>query len=530
MRLQAIEAVAVSALSILLQHPIAAADQQVICKMLQVCKKWRAAVQQSNAGLTNVKYLVPKRHERYPSCCCSVTDLWWWLRHHKGVVRSISIRQPCVLLEKQEQDELDIGSRLQYLFSSRGVNSTVAAVKQPTGTTYAQQQHKWRLYSFHSNMEVSAATLSGLQAADLTELLLDRIADPIPLAGPLAQLTTLQRLRLITPPIHHKGLPSSVLETLAKLPQLNSLEVGLIDDTNNSSLLPRQLQDLTVGVSFGMVNLGHLHGLTSLDLGLPDSVEAGSVLPAQLQHLSLRHSSGSHRVNIIGIEHLGISSLHHLRFVELAYAVTDAGQLSMLTSLPCMAELRLSKQEWETARVTTPAHSSLWSQRWSTLTMLRSLQLSATISERDPEFAHRGYGPDVVAELDKPAELVLGTVARLTSLTCLHLTVGWNLGRVCRRWHKDPNVPTVPPTRLCEHLKGLSLLQDLDLVLQTCCDARMLAPDDALQLTALTDLTRLCLPDVVDDATYKALVDGLPRLQCLKLCPVPVVHRLCTTQ
>lgn len=80
-----------------LQHAAVAADQQNICRLVQVCKAWRKAVKQSRACLTNVRFsreLLSDAEKPLAAAAGITAELGrcaHWLSAYAGTVRSIDL-------------------------------------------------------------------------------------------------------------------------------------------------------------------------------------------------------------------------------------------------------------------------------------------------------------------------------------------------------------------------------------------------------------------------------------------------------
>lgn len=96
------------ALAVALQHPPVAADQQNICRLLQVCKAWRALVQRSAAGLTDVRISL-----YYKAPLIKFSGFAEWLTRHRELIGNLDIVGPSVSNRRaNESNEAQIARQL----------------------------------------------------------------------------------------------------------------------------------------------------------------------------------------------------------------------------------------------------------------------------------------------------------------------------------------------------------------------------------------------------------------------------------
>lgn len=463
---------------------------------MQVCKAWRAAVQHSCAGVTELKVYLPADESKVLAI---LANLGSWVTKYAGLVSSISILQHhSILVQRPNAQELYhvVVSRLLEQSLQQAAASVSAPNQTQSTSSGVPGQRVWRLQSFRYNKHITPAMISALPAASRTTLDLDsRLAVPPAIAGPLQQLTKLRHL-VLNPYDSYNWMPTNILAVLSNLHNLTHLEVG---NTAVADLchLPKGLQRLEMCMTSGRVDLGHLTRLKELELSSRKVVDASSVLPAQLERLEL--NSGDLESNPNYIAHLGISRLQHLTYLDIYETVVDAGQLLSLTALAKLQELHLCKQDNTMVENTSAV--------WPSLTMLKTLQLHL-------------YPNDPTTAL---AELVVSAAGKVTGLTCLYLTIEWTW---YARRDLEQQVSGVVPMKVCEHLRGLSQLQDLHVKLCPVLNVGMVAPSGALHLSALTALTQLCAelpggPPVsshapVDESITSVIAAHLTKLQRLQ--------------
>lgn len=443
-------------------------------------------MQQSTAGLINVVVNVGQQFER----SARLADVATWISLHPGLINSINIKGG-----RSGQNQ-DIKSRVIRRYLEFGLQLAAAGGGRPaaaqTASTPAQQL--WRLQSYSSEVIISPAILAALPAASLTSLKLNsrHAAELGGLAAPLARLTGLQELQLrIT--TRNKPISPQNIAAIGRLSRLTSLNIQGVQEIQSLQQLPTQLQELTVLVGSGRLDLGHLVCLHSLELWSKGLLAAGSILPPYLECLLLHSNTGD-----APIANLSIASLQQLRCLRVYGPVLDAHQLQSLVAMSELQQLDLYCQNLEAATATAEV--------WPQLPMLCDLGLKCCSSE--------------VQDL----EAVCAAAIYATGITRLALDL-----RSPEKFEDAMHDPAagaaaaVVPleygvVHACEHLTGLVGLQELDINVSGLTFG-CLADRDALYLSSLTNLTSLYMRGSggVDDTVLCALAVKLTELHNLVL-------------
>jgi hypothetical protein len=295
----------------------------------------------------------------------------------------------------------------------------------------------------------------------------------------LAQLHSLRSLTL------QGGVGNACLTGVGKLAHLTYLDIdkslGQHPRDCNLQLLPVGLQELhakvgSTGNYEATVALGHLTALRTVELETAGEIAAGSSLPPSLTALTLRACLPTGSPD--SMQHLGIDSLLQLQRLEAGTSSLQQPELlAALSNLSQFSHIDLTYDVLKSAARAAAA--------WSHLSALHALYL-----QEGDEAAT--VGPE------ESRALVQG-LAAATSLTLLLI-----------------DGPIVHDSvQLCEHVAGLMQLQSLEV--RGCEHPSSRA--EALQLTVLTNLTRLvmCDPPEVDDTAVSALAMRLTKLQELQL-------------
>lgn len=357
------------------QQPAICEDQSVFCRLLQVCKAWRAAVQQ--AGPCLALHLVVDadadstvQQMRWRSCA-------GWVRQHARQLRSIQISgrtqkpsraycQVCIMPPELTSvitgipltsavAQASAGGRSPLFRTAEndppGHDSTTCNGATPRpGTAPAPAAHSpfVHLQSFSSNLLICPAVLSSLSATGLTQLLLNDLVTSSPAAGyqsalaaPLARLTGLRHLRISS----SHTLPRSYLSSVCKLRRLSTLELHGIHHNSSFNRLPQQLQQLSVRIQPAvnpfqppecLLDLKNLTNLVVLRLFVPVAVGSGSTLPVNLQSLTIE----CWKTTSVVLS-LGLTGLSKLKRLSISGCKERPEQLQSLSHLPQLQELSM---------------------------------------------------------------------------------------------------------------------------------------------------------------------------------------------
>jgi hypothetical protein len=322
---------------------------------------------------------------------------------------------------------------------------------------------------------------------------------------------TLQQLRLSTT-VDAWAIPCSCLSGVAQLSHLTSLQLaGEWSERMRplQLLLAQPLPLLQLHLDMFDLLVLDTSGLTQLTQLVVGDLPEGSKLPNQLQHLHLLAMRGTSILEP-AMRQQQLQQIQHLAFyvgsASLASDMADepapsdeqqqqrgAVDTALLLRVGALPKLRSLQLEYLAPKVAAATAAA-----WRQLPQLDNLDMSFRI----------GY------PIEQQMTAILAGVAAATSLTKLHL-------HVCVR--DDGNRyarHALHDTVACASLSSLTRLKDL-----TICEESVLAPGDALALTALTGLTRLVLVGAETGVTYEiaaALARSLSQLQHLELkdCPV----------
>jgi hypothetical protein len=223
--------------------------------------------------------------------------------------------------------------------------------------------------------------LSALPAHSLTHLNLnfdvgeynqeswqEAVGDSTAIADALAQLSSLQKLRLAATGYHQHRLPGACLTGVLHLSQLRSLT--LEGEWSDLGLPLQQLLATPPPLQQLQLNFTHVDGLPALNMAALTQLErlslsgswevpGGSVLPAQLPALHFWIvESGSSLAAFLGLQ-----QLQHLS-LQVGYGAQE--QLLQLQQLPALQHLTL---QYHSAAGTADS-ASIWAQ----LRQLRALQ------------------------------------------------------------------------------------------------------------------------------------------------------------
>jgi hypothetical protein len=470
-----------------LQHPFISSDVKTVCSLLQTCKNWRAAMQQCAAGNLRVCIRSSAAEQQWRSMqklalFCS------WLKQHAGLVGSISFAGADVWRCHSNESVAagyaycDAAEQLLAL----GVQEAAGAAAAPPAA--ALMRTALQLHSCSISCVRSPALLLALPAS-LTLLDLSHSSrawrsglcfDSSSITAAIAQLSQLRSLRLVG------EVGNACLAAIGQLAHLTRLHISRVHMRAGSAaagrcdlhLLPQQLQSLELTVSSkgspAAVALGHLTALKALDLTLKCSAAPGSSVPSRLTALIVCLKEKDATAS--SAQHLGLTALQQLQRLDAGRGLEQAQLLRQLSTLAALTDIVLCYDDAVSAQRAAPG--------WQHLSSLRTLYI-----EIDDGSAQLDYAQGAV---------LLQGLAAATSLT--HLVI------------QGPFVHE--GLQLGAHLTALSRLQMLDLD-----DVGIASRSDALQLAALTSLTKLSLSAAVgvDDAAVSVLALRLTRLQELRL-------------
>ncbi|KAF6255391.1 hypothetical protein COO60DRAFT_1641580 [Scenedesmus sp. NREL 46B-D3] len=348
-------------------------------------------------------------------------------------------------------------------------------------------------------MAGSTGMLAALPAHSLTHLDLQHVHGPVhgpavsaAVSAALARLTNLQRLHVALDEASY-----SCLAGVAQLSRLTWLEFRGTRAKDYEHLRQLLAQPLPLRV----LQLFNLAGFPPLDLSrlthlqeLQDRSHVWSylaVFPPQLQQLELW--------GVPSIETLSSAmQLQQLQRLTFVADVAEPGQLLRLARLPALTQLSLGYKYWQPAAAAAAT--------WPELPQL--FELSVRLS---------GLGPSRQAW---PA--ILSGVAASTNLTRLELdTHRWFVGDDGEGEGANGSWSTP-----CAKLAGSTNLRDLSILN----GAELLAPGDALALTALTGLTRLVLSGAgagVGDEAATGVAGSCQQLRHLGLAECNLVSMAC---
>ncbi|KAF6248731.1 hypothetical protein COO60DRAFT_1689590 [Scenedesmus sp. NREL 46B-D3] len=342
-------------------------------------------------------------------------------------------------------------------------------------------------------MEGSTSMLTALPTHSLTHLDLQGLHGPVhgpAVSAALARLNNLQRLRVAM-----QRAPCSCLAGVAQLTRLMSLELGGYWSGSKQPLqqlllqpLPLQVLCLSMYEHLPLLDLSHLTQLQEL---CDRSYNLTAVFPPQLQQLEIWRVSSKKILQ-------PVMPLQQLRSLMFTADVDEPGQLlSRLAQLPALKQMWVVFDRWQ------PAAAAV---TWSQPPQLRELAVRF-LSD----------GPS-----RRQWQAILNGVAASTNLTTL-----W-LDAVCGGDGDSNEGDGADGTwnNPCAKLAGLTTLKDLRLS----DGSQLLAPGDALALTALTGLTHLALRDAgagVGDEAAAALAGSCQQLRHLDLHCCNLISMAC---
>jgi hypothetical protein len=365
-----------------------------------------------------------------------------------------------------------------------------------------QQLPGLRLECFTSDAPGAAGLLAVLPAHSLCSL---DLTVNSPVNGPamfasLARLSSLQHLQLTCRIGNARGTRGdtfSCVSALANLSQLTEFELGgkWSAETAEASLrslqqllaqpLPLRVLRLGVNTELPVLDMGRLTQLTNLIVR--SQLPEGSVLPQQLQQLHLIRCTNSSQLE-------ALLPLQQLQSLDLHVGFADRDALRRLAYKTALQHLALRCDKADAAAGT----AAVWVQ-------LPQLQVLEAKWET-------GRAPS-----SEQASDIFPLLSAATSLTKLVVQPKAEYFQVAQDEFGNVFEPGMglESVAACASLASLTGLQELHIV-----EGSILRPDDALALTALTNLTQLVLHDIADgvtDMTANALACSLKQLRALDL-------------
>jgi hypothetical protein len=317
----------------------------------------------------------------------------------------------------------------------------------------------------------------------------------------MARLTSLQQLQLTSYLAVAWGMGDdtfSCITALGQLSQLTELNLGGYWTEGRAEASRRSVQQLLaqplalrvlqLGVitDLPVLNMGQLTQLTKLIVR--SQLAEGLVLPQQLQHLQLfRRISSSQLAALL--------PLQQLQRVDLHIGFSEGEELRRLAAKTALQHLKLRYDDAAAAAGTAGV--------WAQLPQLQVLEANWDTH---------------TAPTRQQSSAILSGLSAATSLTSLLFQAVYTLEAVEPDEDVDDDdaeVLGVEAVAACASLAALTGLQDLHIP-----EGSVLPTDDALALTALTNLTRLVLHDDADgvtDMTASALACSLKQLRVLDL-------------
>lgn len=470
-------------MSLALQHAKANSDLKDICTLLQVCKSWRAVVQQSS---TNNLEIVLKYHRFEDNQLAHLHKLAGfasWLPKCSGLVKAIK-------WEFHHIGDQESSSPDDWAPVSAAASSLMELALQLAAVGPISKQRSappLRLSSFGSEGLINPALISALPAGTLTSLSIGLPSDSSNILAALSRLTNLRQLELDNAPecLYRSDFS---LPDLRGLSGLTQLMVNQLANDNNFKLLPMQLKALSVDYAWQaedtLVDLSHMQQLQDLYINC-HGVANGSTIPLQLPSLSIQCGSGNQK-SMIAL--LGINQLKQLSALHLVRSNDSAKQLMQVATLPQLQEMSLAY--WDS---TVIVHSSV-SAAWRHVRQLNDLDLRVDVTVQNAQHIFRDIG-------------------FVTQLTRLVLEV--DVIHVEEAQLGDDHPPVLVT---CACITGLTNLQKLRLGFGPRANFKH-SLHDTMHLTALRGLRELALKDeapVVDDAVIICLAAELTNLERLE--------------
>lgn len=500
LQLQKLLEACLAALSVAVQHPAVAADQQNICRLLQVSKAVQAVVKRTQAGVIDISL----SFNLEPQVSFKLFSFGTWLKRFPELVHSINItlRSPNLgpldnpgIAQMAIRSAVKSGAQqlLEISLAAAAAETTPAAAEVAAGTAAAAARRPvFRPHSYSSNIPLTAGLLAAMPADNLTELTVVA-PDTCWWVSGLSRLRNLREFSLSLTP--RSKLPNEFVHNLMQLTLLTNLKLLWLDSAAARQLpqLPTQLQGLQLKFEVlkdmslpadqprprALVNLQHLVRLRQLDLDISGKEVADEcALPAQLQHLTVH---ASHPV----IAPMGIPQLQQLETFYL-----DTQSEDTLTQLKALTQLQNFGLHCMLDNLGVDGEAA-----WKNLGSLRMLEV----------YHCELIGNEVQSLVQHVSETTQLTELGLIFDDCLGVGEG------------------VKPSRLaiCARLASLTQLRKLYLICEG--DLRDLAVPlvelNAQYLSKLTGLTSLSLSrfSVGDTTTLASLASELTNLEHLEL-------------
>lgn len=469
-----------AALSVALQHPAISFDPNNICKLLQTCKSWKAAVQQSSAGLTEINLSCDFQSVERPLQV--MTSLSAWLPKCLGLVRRLNISTTRNSTWDPNAESAAVLAAAEALLAF-SLQAEVHQLLQGGATAAAamgvhlepQLRRRLQLQQYSSNTLTSLRVISALPAATLTRLALSELDSSSALTA-LSRFTALQQLDLECNAAFEIELPN-----ISMMQCLTELRLDQFDLSSGLAQLPRQLQQLTVFSLIGgyVADLQYLQQLQRLHFDTSNVASEQWIFPAQLQQLTILGMGHAKRL----LECYHVSYLHHLKQLQIVNSADSAEQLLLAAQMSELQHMSLTVKY----RREECLHNGV-AQAWCRIPQLRKLDI------------------DLGGRIDMENLLQLARhVAAISQLRELRIQAVIT--------SQVPGAQEDANEGLCKVLSSMMSLQDLQLEVQ---HSTATSTQDTLQLTALTGLSRLELHGLqLDAAIATCLAIELTNLQRL---------------
>jgi hypothetical protein len=487
------------ALSIAMEHPTLS-TVRALFTIASTCRAWRHAVQQYAACNIAVTFNSKDTLQRLQSFSL-------WLPKYAPLVRSISVvdaraKGRIQLLQQTIQKAAGLLCGDEPEAPAAGAAAATRLVPPPPLQQQQQQQKsRLRLASFSSDSLCDASMVAALPAHSRTQLILDvgpeDAFDGAALSAALAHLSSLQQLWLTNKSsFSSSNTPGSCLAGIAQLsrltclgldgywpevqqplqrllvqlPQLQQLHVHLWSSYEQDEYvlrlqpclqwqlpceelpLPRRTRQSYV-LEVPHLELSPLTQLT--DLSTTSKLHDSTDLPLQLRQLQLGECSSNSNI-------AAVLRLQHLQCLSLLRVDEHPGDLQLLPHLSKLTVFTHLALQYHNGSVAARTASA-----WAQLPQLRELRVATFDASNEQQVL-----------------TFLSGVAAVTGLTKLQLQP---------QERRSPTMGWLPEGRayaVCASLGGLTRLVDLRIALPP-----VVERSDALALTALTALTRLCLSD-----------------------------------
>lgn len=379
-------------LSVALQQPAIAADPQNICKIVQVCRAWREAVQQSNARITVVSFQRAKAEspDEVAADLRRLQQFVKWVSLYPGMIRSIGVNATCWHPESTTAQARDVlAAGLGAVGAAHDISSAMHGLAghsnpcQAVSSATANRQRLFQIESFICGYDlVSSMLLSALPAASLTQLkillLPQATKSRLAVAEELGKLSNLRSLHIQVSafavcPFAVEWTLDEYFSSLSNLTKLTDLFMHRLPYDCQWNLLPTQLNKLDLGLSGRLdktadLDLSHLKHLQQLRAVCNGTVRAD--LPKGLQMLKLSTSNSL----LPALSAFDIPSMQHLQRLKLAPAPAmynpQPEHLLSLNNMQKLVEIDLRYSRTSEALIAAPT--------WGMLQHLVALELEVT--------------------------------------------------------------------------------------------------------------------------------------------------------